>query len=142
MEPDVLNLINDIHLRKVIKKARNRTESYHQLQNTIRKTYSGVFKGRKIVSNAISNQASRLVANCIIAYNATLLEHVYQRLVVRYGKASADQVIARLSPVAWQHILFTGRYHFKNHSDGIEIDKFVNILEGKLEQILINWEEG
>jgi TnpA family transposase len=41
----VLNLINDEKKRKIIKTARNRTESYHQFHRTIRKIFSGVFNG-------------------------------------------------------------------------------------------------
>lgn len=40
----VLNLIDNMALRKAIRAARNRTEAYHQLQGLIRKIYSGVFK--------------------------------------------------------------------------------------------------
>ncbi|MEO8402642.1 MAG: Tn3 family transposase, partial [Gammaproteobacteria bacterium] len=63
----VLNLINDEGKRKIIKTARNRTESYHQFHRMIRKVFHGAFKGRKIISNATSIQASRLVSNCVIA---------------------------------------------------------------------------
>lgn len=65
----VLNLINDERKRKVIKTARNRTESYHQFHHMIRKVFHGAFKGRTIISNATSIQASRLISNCVIAYN-------------------------------------------------------------------------
>ena len=42
----ILNMINDINLRKAIKAARNCTEAYHQLQRAIRKVYNGTFKGK------------------------------------------------------------------------------------------------
>ncbi|WP_253264812.1 Tn3 family transposase [Legionella longbeachae] len=38
----VLNLIDNMALRKAIRTARNRTEAYHQLQGLIRKIYRGV----------------------------------------------------------------------------------------------------
>jgi TnpA family transposase len=128
----VLNVVNDTHLRKVIKTARNRTESYHQLQRTIRKVYSGTFKGRKIVSNAISNQASRLVANCIIAYNAMMLDQLYQRLCVTDGEERAKTTMSKISPVAWQHLIFTGRYHFKDQEGKINMGVLIAFLEKKL----------
>ncbi len=68
----VLNVIDNIQLRQTIRSGRNRTESYHQLHRTIRKIYSGAFKGRRKVDNAVSNHASRLVANLIIAYNSII----------------------------------------------------------------------
>lgn len=130
----VLNLINDIELQKVIKSARNRTESYHQLQRAIRKVYGGVFKGRKIVSNAVSNQASRLVAICIIAYNAMLLDQLYQRLCARISERKAKAIMCKISPVAWQHIIFTGRYHFKEKKEPFDLDELIEILEEKLQK--------
>jgi TnpA family transposase len=63
----VLNLIDDIELRKAIRNATNRTEAYHQLQSSIRKTYRGVFQGKRVVENRVNAHAARLVANCIIA---------------------------------------------------------------------------
>lgn len=72
----VLNLIDNMSLRKAIRTARKRTESYHQLQGLIRKVYRGMFKGKKIVTNRVSANAVRLVANCIIAYNSIILNTI------------------------------------------------------------------
>ena len=132
----MLNVINDTKLRKIIKSARNRTESYHQLQRSIRKVYSGTFKGRKIVSNAISNQASRLVANCIIAYNAMVLDRLYQRLCVTVGDKKARMIMAKISPIAWQHLIFTGRYHFKDQEGKIDLGALIAFLEEKLRNLM------
>ena len=77
----VLNLIDDLQLRKAIRTARNRTEAYHQLQGNIRKIHTGVFKGKKIVDNRVSAHAARLIANCIIAYNSIVLNSVYEKMV-------------------------------------------------------------
>jgi TnpA family transposase len=131
----VLNLINDVTLRKVLKKSRNRTEAYHQLQRTIRKVHSGVFIGKNIVNNAVNMHASRLIANCIIAYNAILLNAVYLRLVKKVGEEKAKKIIGRISPVAWQHLIFTGRYRFANGQNGIDLEQFVEMLERKLDEI-------
>src|SRR3990167_1187165 len=106
----VLNLIDDEGKRKVIKTARNRTESYHQFHRMIRKIFHGAFKGRKIISNATSVQASRLVSNCVIAYNAMILDKLYQRLCVTLGEQKAKAILSKISPVAGQHIIFSGRY--------------------------------
>ncbi len=137
----VLNLINDVTLRKVLKQSRNRTESYHQLQRTIRKVHSGVFVGKTIVNNAVNMHASRLVANCIIAYNAMLLNAVYLRLVQKVGEAKAKEIIGRISPVAWQHLIFTGRYRFTNGQSGIDFERFVEMLEQKLELFMDKQED-
>jgi len=132
----MLNLVDNASLRQAIKTARNRTEAYHQLHKTIRKVYSGIFKGRRIVDNAISSQASRLVTNLVIAYNTMLLEKVYQRLIKRVGEAKANQIMAKISPVAWQHILFAGRYDLVNQRGVIDIEKLVDFLEKRVGETL------
>lgn len=76
-----LNLIDDMTLRKAIRSARNRTEAYHQLQSNIRKTYNGIFRGKKIVENRVSAHAARLIANYIIAYNSMILNAVYEKML-------------------------------------------------------------
>ncbi len=40
----------------------------------------------------------------------------------------AKRIIARISPVAWEHIIFTGRYHFKSHRE-INFEELVDYLE-------------
>ena len=127
-----LNLIDDESLRQKIRRARNRTEAYHQLQRMIRKVHSGVFPGRKIVANAVYNQASRLVANCSIAYNAILLSNVYQGIVVKFGEDRAREIMSRISPIAWQHINFTGRYKFMTKNNAPDIGALSEWLENKL----------
>ena len=76
-----MNLIDNMALRKALRTARNRTEGYHQLQGLIRKIYRGVFKGRKMIGNQASSHAVRLVANCIIAYNAIILNTIYEKML-------------------------------------------------------------
>lgn len=130
----ILNLIHYMNLRKVLKTARNRTESYHSLQGLIRKVYNGVFKGRKISNNRISAHATRLVANCIVAYNAIILNSIYVKMIKYGASKEALKEFCRISPIAWSHLVFTGRYSFVK-SDG-KID--IALLVEKLEEI---WHE-
>ena len=131
----VLNLIDDISLRKAIRTARNRTEAYHQLQGLIRKIYNSVFKGRKISDNRVSAHASRLIANCIIAYNAIILSAVYKKMVEEGVPVSIIEEFARISPIAWDHLFFTGRYSFKKSSKTkINVEAMAKTLEKYLRQ--------
>jgi adenine-specific DNA methylase len=130
-----LNLIDDEQKRKVIKSARNRTESYHQFQRRIRQVFGGVFKGKRIVSNAVSMQASRLVSNCVIAYNAMLLNQLYLKLCASIGEEQAQITLSKISPVAWAHIIFTGRYHFKDYDNKMNFEKLLTLLEKKLKKL-------
>ena len=69
---------------------------------------------------AITNQCGRLVAIVIIAYNSILLS----ALLKRY-QAAADQkaimVLRKISPVAWQHVHFLGRYLFRGNRQPIDV---------------------
>ena len=128
----VLNLIDNMALRKAIRTARNRTEAYHQLQGLIRKIYRGVFKGKKIENNQISAHAVRLVANSIIAYNSIILNIVYERMLAAGTSQAIIDEFARISPIAWSHIAFTGKYNFRKSNGDIDVDAMVNELEKHL----------
>ena len=125
----VLNLIHDIQLRKALRTARNRTESYHALQGLIRKVYNGIFKGKKITNNRISAHATRLVANCIVAYNSIILNAIYEKMLQKGVTTEVLREFARISPIAWSHLIFTGRYNFTKSDGKIDIDLFVAYLE-------------
>lgn len=130
----VLNLIDSMPLRKAIRAARNRTEAYHQLQGLIRKIYRGVFKGKKIIRNQISAHAVRLVANCIIAYNSIILNTIYEKMLREGVSQEIIDKFARISPIAWVHIAFTGKYNFKKSNSEIDVEAMVNALERHLKQ--------
>ena len=128
----ILNLIHYMNLRKVLKTARNRTESYHSLQGLIRKVYNGIFKGKKILNNRISAHATRLVANCIVAYNAIILNSIYVKMIKYGASKEVLKEFCRISPIAWSHLVFTGRYSFVKNDGKIDIA----LLVEKLEEIL------
>jgi len=130
----VLNLIDDMQLRKAIRRARNRTEAYHQLQGSIRRTYRGVFHGKRIVENRVSAHAARLVANCIIGYNCMILNAVYLKMLADGVAQEIIDEFTRISPIAWTHTLFTGRYSFKKSSGNINVEAMARIMEDHLKQ--------
>jgi len=137
----VLNLIDDMALRKAIRTARNRTEAYHQLQSLIRRIYNSVFKGRKVSDNRISAHAARLVANCIVAYNALILNTVYEKMMAEgVSEGVSEKIIeefARISPIAWHHLFFTGRYSFKKAGETvIDVVAMAEMLEKHLKQTI------
>lgn len=136
----VLNLIDNMELRKAIRHARNRTEAYHQLQSNIRKTYNGIFQGKRIVENRISAHAARLVANCIIAYNSMILNAVYQKMLANGASLKVIDEFVRISPIAWTHTLLTGRYSFKKSSGKIDVEAMAIVLEDHVKQHF--WRDG
>ena len=132
----VLNMINDLELRKAIKAARNRTEAYHQLQGRIRKVYQGIFKGKKIIDNQVSSHAIRLLANCIIAYSGTMLDMLYRKIIKEEASQFVIDEFVRISPIAWGYITFTGRYNFKKNTGKIDLQEILNTLEAKVRTTL------
>lgn len=84
----------------------------------------------------LCNQASRLVANCTIAYNAILLSNVYEKLVIKYNEDKAKAIMHRISPVAWQHINFIGRYKFLSKGDMVDFESLVKSVMDQLENYL------
>ena len=130
----VLSLIDNMQLRKAIRTAQNRTEGYHQLQGFIRKIYKGVFKGKKIMDNRISAHAARLIANCIIAYNSIILNTVYEKMLKDGASQEVIEEFARISPIAWRHILFAGRYSFKKSVGNINVEEMAKMIETHLKQ--------
>jgi len=50
-------------------------------------------------------------------------------LIKRVGEEKAKTIIKNISPVAWQHILLTGRYDLLHLKNDVNIEKLVDILE-------------
>ena len=64
----------------------------------------------------IWQECSRLITNCIIIYNATILSNLlaYRESV---GDIEGAAALKKVSPVAWQHINLYGRYEFTKAQD-------------------------
>jgi hypothetical protein len=95
---------------------------------------TGIFKGKRVVDNRVSAHATRLVANCIIAYSSTILNDVYMKMVKDNKLKSLIDEFCRISPIAWIHILFTGRYNFRKSSGNINIKAMSEALERHLQK--------
>ncbi|MDA1364051.1 MAG: Tn3 family transposase [Candidatus Marinimicrobia bacterium] len=85
-----------------------------------------------LVDNNVSAHAVRLLANEIISYNATILNIIYERLIAACAPKSVIDNFIRISPVAWEHISFTGRYNFTKDNTIVDLEKIVRFLEEKL----------
>ena len=91
-------------------------------------------KGKKIIDNRVSAHAARLIANCVIAYNTIILNTVYEKMIQDGVAQKILDEFARISPIAWIHILFTGRYSFNKSNGNIDITELANLLETQLKQ--------
>jgi TnpA family transposase len=103
--------IDDATLRRSVRTALNRTEGYHQLERALVNVGGGKLRGKSDIELSIWNECTRLVANAIIYYNSYLLS---QFLVNKGHNLSKEEknLLKRISPIAWQHILFSGNYDF------------------------------
>jgi TnpA family transposase len=126
------NLIQSIYTLKCIldpkiliddNRSQNRVESYHSLRAAISRVCGRkVLLGNTDLEVEISNQCGRLVACAVIYYSAAIQSHLYETTTnKKYRK-----IIVGTSPVARQHINFTGHFTFFSNKKPINLK---NILE-------------
>jgi len=123
----LLDYIDLISLRRYVQQAVNRSESYHKLHKAVSYANYGRLRFKTEGEQQIWNECGRLIANCIIFYNATILSNVL-RHQSQNGDSSNQVSLAKISPVAWQHINFYGRYEFTKSFQPIDMDAIVQEL--------------
>ena len=75
----------------------------------------------------IWEECSRLITNCIIYYNATILSHLHTHKE-RLGDTAGAALLTQVSPVAWQHINLCGRYEFTKGPEAIHLPAIIQAL--------------
>lgn len=60
----------------------------------------------------------------MIAYNSVLLSALLDRYQAA-GNEKALKMLKKISPVAWQHIHFSGHYAFRDKHDPIDLDSLL-----------------
>jgi len=98
------------------------------LRRNIGETNGASFRGASNLEVAIWNECARLVANSVMYYNASLLSKVMSLKEVK-GGAGAAEFIQHLSPIASQHLNFSGRYEFNKESEPLDLDKIVKMMD-------------
>jgi len=123
----LLEYIDSQPLRQNVQRALNRGESYHQLRRAISHANLGKLRFKTEQEQQIWSECGRLIANCILYYNAKLLSTLlsYQE---SNGNVQGAEMLKRISPVAWQHINLFGRYEFRKLSEPLNIDTIVQKL--------------
>ena len=106
----IFDYIDDDNLKRYVQKALNRGEAYHQLQRAISKVNGqSNFRGQGDREIDIWYSCARLLANCIIFYNSALLSNALTRFE-REKKELYIEMLKKISPVAWGHLVFNGEY--------------------------------
>ena len=136
----MLDYIDDEDMRKNVHRALNRGESYHQLRSAIAKVGGKKLLGKSEIELSVNNECARLIAIIIIFYNALFLSRIYEYCKNK-GMVEECKKIVRLSPVAWVHINFLGKYEFHTNIETPNIQttiaKLVKIVEAhKINQLL------
>ncbi len=130
MTDHILTYICDLTFRQSIHGSLCRGEAYHQLRRYIERVNGRHFRGSNETQISVWNECARLLANCVLYYNATMLNQ-WMEQCDRRGESEKSAFIKCLSPVAWTHVNFQGRYEFLSSQETIDIDTW-------LDQILIN----
>ena len=123
----LLNYVDSPTLRRDVQQTLNRGENYHQLRRAISFANYGKLRFKTEYEQQIWNECSRLIANCIIYYNSTILSNLLS-YKEKTGNIQDAEMLKQISPIAWQHINLHGRYEFSKQPEGINIDDIVERL--------------
>lgn len=95
----LLDYLDSPVLRRNVQYALNRGENYHQLRRAVSYANFGKLRFKTESEQQIWNECSRLITNCIIFYNATLLSNL---LIAKEKRGDIQQValLKHISPVA------------------------------------------
>ncbi len=128
MSQYLLCYIDDPIIRQNVLCALNRGEAYHQLRRAIANVNGQKFRGANTQELEIWNEPARLLANCIIYYNAKIISTILNN-VKKNGKANIINQLAYISPAAWLHINLAGYYDFNACEFEIGVEKIAANLK-------------
>lgn len=69
-----------------------------------------------------------------LLYDSAILNTVYQKMIWESALQDIIDEFARISPIAWVHILFAGRYSFQKRTGNIDVEEMAKIVEIHLRQ--------
>lgn len=123
----LLNYIDSLSLRQNVQQALNRGENYHQLRRAVSYANFGKLRFRTEYEQQLWNECGRLITNCIVFYNSAILSNF---LLLHEASENFQQInlLKRVSPVAWQHINFYGRYEFTKLLAPVDMDEIIRQL--------------
>jgi hypothetical protein len=123
----MLNYIDSPSLRQNIQKALNRGEGYHQLCRAISYAGFGKLRFKLECEQELWSECSRLIANCIIFHNASILSRLLEHQE-SIGDTRGAESTKKVCPVAWQHINLQGRFEFLKTPDILNVDAIIHRL--------------
>ena len=112
----------------VSKWAVSQYRNHHKLVRAVAYANGGKLRARTDQEQQLWSECSRLLANCIIYYNACILSELLERAERRQDYQRADP-IKRANPASWKHVNLYGAYSFLDIGDGVDLQELVNLLE-------------
>lgn len=122
---DTLNYLNSEIRRKNVNRALCRGEAYHQLKRAVVNVGGTSLNGTTENEIMVWDECARLITSCIIYYNIDLLSKIKGHSKIKDLKL--DSYFTAISPVAWRHINFLGKYEINDIDFEFDIS---SILEG------------
>jgi TnpA family transposase len=129
----LLSYIDSLRLRRNVQRALNRGESYHKLVRAVAYANAGKLRVKTDLEQQLWSECSRLLANCVIYYNACVLSQLLEYAEREEDIELADH-IKRISPVSWKHVNFYGKYIFRDTGEVVDLDQMISRL------MAIGWE--
>lgn len=123
----LLDYIDSPPLRQNVQRSLNRGENYHQLRRAVSYANFGKLRFKTEHEQQIWSECARLLTNCIIYYNARLLSQVRDSKEAA-GDVHGAALLTQVSPIAWQHLNFYGRYEFRKGPEAINMEEIVHAL--------------
>lgn len=123
-----MDYIDSPPLRQHVQRALNRGENYHQLRRAVSYANFGKLRFKTEYEQQLWGECARLLTNCIIYYNMVLLSQLAVHKE-RRGDAQGAAMLAQVSPIAWQHINFYGRYEFSKGPEAIHLEEIIQALD-------------
>jgi len=133
----ILKYIDDPQYRRDIRTSLNRGEALHQILDKIAAVGGGDFRGMSDMEVEIWNECMRFIALLIIYYNMNLLSKLVEMNKAK-GHKEAITYLTSISPIASQHLNFSGLYQFSEERSEIDVDEVVALMEKILEETLQN----
>lgn len=127
---DKLRYIDSLIFRQHVQKALNRGEAYHKLKRAVFHDNQGKFRVRTELEQNIWSECARFVTGTIIFCNAYILSALYDSAIKAENYEEAV-VIKRISPVAWRHINFRGRFEFQKQTSIVDVDEIIKLVQQK-----------
>lgn len=96
MQQNLLDYIDSPPLRQNVQRTLNRGESYHKLRRAVSYANFGKLRFKTEKDQQIWQECSRLISNCVIYYNASILSRM---LDYREAHAQDSEALKRISPI-------------------------------------------